>query len=478
MKRRATAAGFVILAAAAVVFYAARPRGDAAGNGLRQTVETAQVQAADFYISLPVRGVLEAARSIPVISLAERTQITWLLPDGTWVDEGQIVVKLNPAEAKKQVDELEAEVAEAEEKVRQTEADAEKRMQNARSTLVKAEDALELARLQNQAAREKGEAEVAFAEKELEVAQGELEKQEVLLKGKLVAIGDVEEAQDKARSAKHALENARRELDRATADAAITERLKQLDIDGAQLEFEQAEAGLETSVNSAKRDLEEKQLDLDEARLRLESTQLEAPGAGMLLIEETWEESGRRSLRVGDDVGEGHRVARIIDPTEMLVRCDINEADIERVRVTQSAKVRVPALGDDVLDGEVEAIDNLARQRRPWEGGVPGRKVFAALTRLTTDDPRLRPGMGAVIEIVLEHVADGRAVPLETLFTEREEVVLYRADGGLFRAVPVEVGKRNNRFAVVEGDLEVGQMVARQRPPADLVADASLEESG
>jgi HlyD family secretion protein len=161
----------------------------------------------------------------------------------------------------------------------------------------------------------------------------------------------------------------------------------------------------------------------------------------------------------------------------MLVRCDINEADIEQVEVGQPAKVRVPALGDIVLDGQVDAIDNLARQRAPWEGGVPGKRVFAALVELTDEDPRLRPGMGAAIEIVLEHVAEGVAVPLEALFAGDDGYVVHHVEEETHRSVPVEVGKRNNRFAVVEGELEVGQLVACEQPHAHLSA-AGAEEEG
>ncbi len=469
MRRRAMAAGVVLLGAAVVIVYAARPRGED-GGALLHAVQTAQVRTADFYISIPVRGVLEAARYAPVVNLAERTQIVWVLPDGTWVSEGDVIVKLNPAEAKKNVDELETGVAEVEEKVRNAKAEAEKRMQNARSNLAKATDALELARLQNEAAIEKGKAEVAFLEKELEVAQGELDQREQLLKEQMISVRELEEAQDKVRSAEHGLESARRGLERARTDAEITEHLKQFDIETSQLEFEEAKANLERSVEGARRELEAKQLDLEEARERLQSTELRAAVPGMLLLDQRWDEGESRAMRVGDEVYEGQRVARIIDPTEMLVRCDINEADIERVEVRQSAKVRVPALGDVVLDGEVDSIDNLARQRAPWEGGVPGKKVFAALVELRDEDPRLRPGMGAAIEVVLEHVAEGLSVPLEALFAEGDAYVVYRAEGDLYQAVPVEIGKRNNRFALVEGELEVGQAVACERPHPDLIA--------
>jgi len=471
MSRTRLGVAVALLAAAVVIALVAWPRGRGAGT-LLQTAETAEASAADFYLALRAEGVLEAAQSAPIVNAARGTQIVSALPDGTWVKEGDIVVELNAADLKQEVDDLAPQVAEAEERVRSVQADAEKRFQNARSGLTKAEEAQQLASTQNQASIERAQAEIAFLEKELAVAQGQRDKRKRLLEESLVSVTELEAAEDELRSKQFSLDAAHRALVRAESDARVVASLRDMDIENTKLELQQAEGHLTQSVASAERGLAAKQRQLDESQEQLDGTVLHAPVAGMLLLDQTWDE-GMRSLRVGDEVDEGQRVASVIDPTEMHARCDISEADIERVVVGQSARVRVAAIGGEAFPGEVMAIDNLARQRLPWEGGVPGKKVFGALVKITAEDSRLRPGMGVAIEIVLEHVTEGIAVPLEALFPAGKGYVVYRSQGDGYEPVPVQPGTRSDRLVVVEGALRAGDSVARTLPPEELVRSSA-----
>jgi multidrug resistance efflux pump len=387
----------------------------------------------------------------------------WVQTDGARVKEGDIVFKLNADELEKKASQLTADVADGEEKVRAAQADGEKRVTNARSALTKSEEALALAQSQNQAALEKAQAEVAFREKELNVAKGQLDKRQRLAEERLLPRPELEAAEDEVRAGEFALAKAQRAVTQVTADNAAAERLRQLDIEKAKLELAAAEADLQKSVAQTQRDLETKRTNLAEAQAQLEQTQVKSPTAGLFLTERNWRGD---PLRVGDEVEEGRRMGTIIDPAKMWVRCDISEADIERVKVGQKATVLVPALRAAALHGVVKAIDNLARERGWWEGGVPGKKVFAALIELTDREERLRPGMGATIQIQLEHVSQGLMVPVEALFEVDGRPVVYCATGDRYRAVAVVVGKRNESVAVIQGKIGAGDRVACKRPAA------------
>ena len=474
MRRSYSIALFALILVVGVVAFGAWPKAGRNGDVLK-TVETAQVSAASFYITLPVQGTLEAARSVPIVNIARDTQIVSASEDGVRVGKGDVVLKLNPTDAQKQVDDLKQQVADAEEKVSQAKADGAKRVQNAESGLAKAKESLDLAQTQSKANVEKAQAEVAFLEKELAVAQGQLDKRQRLYEEHLVPITEVESSEDELRAKTFSLEAAKRSLDRAQSDAETNERLRRMEVQTAQLELEQAHSELGSSILSAERALLGLQEDLQDTQEQLDAMEVKAPVEGMLLLDQTWED-GWRPLRVGDQVWEGQRVANVIDPSEMWVRCDINEADIERVKVGQPALVRVPAIGQQELSGKVRDIDNLARQRSPWEGGIPGKNVFAAVIVLTSEEPRLRPGMGATVEIILDAVDKGLAVPREALFPEGKNSVVYRAQDAGFRAVPVEVLKQNNAEASVKGEIKEGETIALRRPPSELILPAKGAE--
>ena len=472
MKRRLVAA-FLALAAAGILFAVAASTRSNDTKGLLQTVDTAQATAAAFYIALPVEGAVEAARAIPVVCKVPNTQIVSVVPDGTQVEAGDVIMTVNSDEIQKRVDQLRSQVEEAEESVRNTRAGGEKRVQNARTAFVKAQEGSGLAQLKAKAAVEKGEAEVAFLEQELAVAEGEMEKRKRLREEGLVPITDVEQAEDAFRDKTFSLEDARRSLTQARTDAETTLDLKKMDLRTAELEVQQAEAAFGTSVISAERQLAERRRDLEEAEEQLAGVSIRAPVSGLALIETTWEGgSGRRPRRTGDQVSENMRVASVIDPSEMWVRCDIGEADIESVSADMPAFVSVAAINATELRGKVLAVDNLGRIGNVWEGGVPGKNVFAAIIEVTTSEIRLRPGMGASVEIVLDYVTEGIAVPLEALFSKGGDTVIYRAEDSGYRELPAKVLKRNNALASIEADIEEGDVVACTRPPASLLLAA------
>ncbi|MFB3882251.1 MAG: HlyD family secretion protein [Armatimonadota bacterium] len=481
MKRATTITAAVAVVVVGVVglaaYRAAKSERSDRSDLLHQTA-TVEVRAADFYIALPVQGDLEAARSVPIVCISQgETQIVSVLADGVRVKAGDVIMKLNATETKKNVDRLLTETADAEDRVKQQEAQSQKQVQNARSSLSKARESLRLAAVESQAGIEKAQAEVAFLEKELDVAQGQLDKRKRLLEERLLPITEVEAAEDELRDKQFAMETAKRTLARAEVDATTTQRLREMDVKTAEIELAQAEANLVTAVAIAQRDLAQKQSDLAEAQEQLDNTEVKAPTSGMLLLDVSWEEEGVRPLRVGDRVWDGRRVANIIDPTQMRLNCDISEADIELVRVGQPAEVRVAAIGSRSLTGKVRSVDNLARERSPWEGGAAGTKAFSAVIQLTSADRRLRPGMGGSVDILLERVRTGLAVPLEALFLRDGKYVVYRAEGHSFRPTPVRVLKRNNEFAAVAPadaatPLRRGDRVARLLPPPSLLATA------
>jgi RND family efflux transporter MFP subunit len=457
----------------ALVFYLLWPRGPQSA-GLAEALQTAEVVAADFYVPLPLTGVVEPERSAPVVNIVPDTEIAYVVPDGTSVMPGDVIMRLEASDLKEQLDRQEVTVTEAEDKVRATQADVEKQLQNAETGLAKAEDGQRKAEIQSQAAIEKAQAEIAFLEKEVEVAQGELDKRKRLQEERLMPITEVERAEDELRAKQFNLEKARLALARAVEDAEITQRVRVLEVQKAQLQLRQAEANEQHAVVAAERDLATAVARLEELREQFEAADVKAPVAGLVMLSQTWDD-GMRALRVGDRMYEGQRLANIIDPQLMRVRCDISEADIESVEVGQAVTVRAPALGDKAFPGEVSSIDNIARARNVWEGGIPGKKVFGALIKLLREDEELRPGMGASIEIQLSHVTEGMAVPVEAVFERDDEWVVYVAEGERYRRVAVTVGERNEFVASVEGDLEVGDRVACAKPPEAIVIEKKTE---
>jgi len=441
-------------------------------NLAAQQLRTAAVEPASFEVTLAVSGVVDAAKFYPIVNESSETQIIWLLTDGTPVKFGDLIIKLNEAKLKKEVGDQERQDAEAAERSRAEIAEARKRVQNANSSQQKAQDDLKLAQVEGNAAIEKANAEIEFMQKELELAQGQLDKRKRLADERLMPLSQVEEAADQARAKQFGLEKAKRELERAKQEAEATERIKQLDMHKAGLELTLAESALARSQAEAIRSQRARTDKLEDARRQLAQAEVRAPFAGTLLLERTWDD-GMRTLRVGDRVHEGQRIANIVDLGQMRVKCDISEGDIEHVKPGQEARIRVAAIGDRELLGTVQNIDNLAKERGWWEGGTPGKQIFGATIALSSRDKRLRPGMSASVQIVLARADQGLGVPLDAVFESRGRPVVYRLEADGYREVPVKLLQRNDMMAAVTGSLKARDKVACDRPPV-----SALLESG
>jgi HlyD family secretion protein len=125
---------------------------------------------------------------------------------------------------------------------------------------------------------------------------------------------------------------------------------------------------------------------LDEARAVLQKTFVRAPIDGVVL---------RRHRRAGETVSTQFEspIVTLADRSRARVRMDVDESDVARVRVGQSAYVTADAFGDRRFAGTVVRV-----------GQVLGRK------NVRTDEPTERVDT-KVLETLIE-LSDGRELPL------------------------------------------------------------------
>ena len=108
-------------------------------------------------------------------------------------------------------------------------------------------------------------------------------------------------------------------------------------------------------------------------------------------------------------------------------------------------------------------LSDLAPMASP-QPGAPDIRVFELVIDIEGKDERLKPGMSAEVEIIIESIPDALAVPLNALVRRGEGYAVYRfADGG-FEEVPIELGPQNATAVVVTAGLTAGDIVALKNP--------------
>ena len=162
---------------------------------------------------------------------------------------------------------------------------------------------------------------------------------------------------------------------------------------------------------------------VDEARENLSRTSIYAPAGG--IVSKLYVEQGERV--VGTSQMAGTEMLRIADLSQMEVRVDVNENDIIRIAMGDTAIVEVDAYShmEKTFTGVVTAIANSAKDKTSQEAvtefEVRIRLVNDSYDDLISEDSKypFRPGMTASVEIITERKENVLSVPLSSVTTRQ-----------------------------------------------------------
>jgi membrane fusion protein, macrolide-specific efflux system len=223
---------------------------------------------------------------------------------------------------------------------------------------------------------------------------------------------------------------------------------------------------------SARARLQMSKVALATARDRLRYTAIEAPIAGTVT---------QRNINPGEVVVpgvtatvEGKPLLVIADLSTLLVKIDLNQIDVARVRKGQKAEITVDALPGKTYTAHVTKVAPAAVA--PAHGqGADAFPVEAELDP-AQDLAAIKPGMTADVRIVVSTEKNVLLLPIEAVVTVKEKstVTLLGSgakDGGKAHPAPREVivGARNDRDIEIKSGLGPGEQVVINPPaPSEL----------
>jgi multidrug resistance efflux pump len=321
---------FVVLLAAAVLYGVTRVRSSA------PSLATAQAVRGDFDITIKARGEVKALRSVTLVAPISLTdvQIVSLVPAGTLVKEGDVVIELDTTS---QEDRL-----------------------NQRMSAIKQVDAeMDRLKAQNRIQDEQDNMDLAQAQFNVERAKLEVSKQEI--------VSEIE-----AGKAKLALKNSERALEEVKERILAHKRGQAADADFVLQRRKKAEADVALSKKN------------------LERMAIKSPISGILQVLPNGA-AGRRMFgggggsssapeyKPGDRAFPGAGIAEIPDLNSLCVDLAIEETDRGRVAVGQTVRVKVDALADVLIPGVIESISPLSQVNYSVR---PPQKTFRAVVKL------------------------------------------------------------------------------------------------
>src|SRR5467141_4659365 len=271
-------------------------------------------------------------------------------------------------------------------------------------------------------------------------------------------------------NAKFAAEKARLDASKQEIVSVIEGEEAKLKVADAEQKVKETEAKLNADRSAARADLASKKQKQDQAAFQVQqderslaSLALRAPLDGVVALQNHWQpQGGSTPFKPGDRAWPGAGIAELPDPSALKISARIEEAERGKLKMGQSATIRVEAVPDGNFSGTIDTISPTASL--DFNAGWPVPRNFSVELALASSDARLAPGMGAVVRVSVGRVADGIVIPSSALFRKAGRTVAYVRRGSKFEETPVEVSRRSGDEALIAKGLQPGEQLALKDP--------------
>ena len=231
---------------------------------------------------------------------------------------------------------------------------------------------------------------------------------------------------------------------------------------------------LTSTLDAAKARLaaDDSALDLEKQRLEREKEQLkncriESPGEGMVIFPSAaaWRETP--DIEEGATVREQQTLLMIPDLNKMQVKLGIHESKVDRLKLGMYAKVELQGFD---LEGEVSEIAEVTKPAGWWTGNLVKYDTIVKLP----PHPGLKPGMSAIVDVVLAQYDDVLTVPVAAILETPDGFLCWvKEENGLPEKRVIKVGDTNDEFTVVTDGLKEGDEVVLN--PLAFIDEAQLQ---
>lgn len=402
---------------------------------------TIAVKRSDLVVSVSGDGIVESADNLDVQNpVPGRRNIVQIVSDGSYVRKGDIVVRLDISSLEEAIAAEQAALSKAEAAV----VSARKNWLSA-SIAVDEYDKGVYLRQRLDVSRH-----ILTAEQRLASVEHSLLQIQIMFRKGWVSPPHVEAmelAVEKEQANLAAAEQKRDVLDQLTRVKVLAELAGKRDAAAARLKSAESIVGTRTARI---------------ARLTedVKHCTLCAPRDGMVVYAQGMAAANPQASPVepgaiyqGAPVRQSQTLVRVADPDQMQVKLFFPRDKLGELRRGQRAHVRV--LGQE-LRGEIASIAD-----QPELVALPGhnRRLYAIAIALDNHSERLKPGLSAQVEILVQHSADAMVIPLLCVVEERGQpcVRVKRRGGATTREV--KLGIANDALVEVLDGLNEGELV-------------------
>lgn len=458
-----------LIAAVAGVAYGLRTR-----KPVTQANSYYTVKRGDFLVSLVEGGTLRAVQELIIRNELEGgTTIVSVVPEGTTVKQGDLLVELDSSGLKEKL------------------ANQEVAVQNADGSCSKAKEDLEIQKLTMDASVKDAMLKVEFAISDLEkYKEGDWPQLKRAIEARItIAQEELQRAQDRLNWTKTLETKGYATKDELKADT-LTVKRSDITIAQAEVELQLAtkytypksvrlmEAGVDTAklallqtkqkaastIKSYEADVTAKlntfelQRDrLAEMKKQLELTKIYAPQEGLVVYATGSSLSSSVLIEQGASIRQKQDLIKLPDVTQMMIEIRVHESHVRQVKPNLGAYVTIDSLPDKQFTGVVKKVAVLPDTSSRYYN--PNMKVYITEVWINESLSDIKPGVSGRAEIVVTNLQQVLTIPIQAVTTVKGQQVCYVQRGEKDVPVPVEVGLFNDRMIEIRKGLNEGDHV-------------------
>jgi HlyD family secretion protein len=191
------------------------------------------------------------------------------------------------------------------------------------------------------------------------------------------------------------------------------------------------------------------ELELKMIRTQFSNCTVTAPAPGVVVYRPLHVGGEYRTARVGDGIFKNQPFMILPDMRELVVECQIPEAELARVEIGREVTITPLSYPDLRLHGQVESVGSMASavaDRPAWQ------RYFRVLIGLKDNDARLRSGMSVMTQILSCQREQALLIPRLAVRREGDAVYVWVDQKGRRERRPVVLGWADlHRYEVIEG---------------------------
>lgn len=417
------------------------------------------------------------------------TQILSIVPNGTFVKEGELLVEFDKAAVQERLDQQVLTTEKALLGYSQAVVKYENQITQNETLLEEAKLQVKLAELALKQFEDEsgGTFQLSLQDVELAIQQAQAERLiaatdlrgfEELYKLGYKSKGDLASAQLKSLGADRKLareisdrkmkveyEYLKTKLELEGKHATAGRSLLQVERDNKSM-LEQARA----SRDSAERTLNKEKEREAKFGAQIEKCTIYAPHDGMA----TYAPPSRYSpsIHEGAMIRQRQDILTLPVLSSMQVETSVHEAMLDQIKEGLPVTIKVEASGDRQFRGSVKSVAVLA-ERGEWHSS--SIKVYKTIVTIDEKVDSLKPGMTAVVDIHVDRLKDVISVPVQAIVQIGGDSWIYVQSGSTVERRLVVPGRTNDKFVEIKEGLKEGEQVALN--PMSIVDESTEREN-